>query len=212
MNPSYYPGYRNGCSANEDFISKSQSRTLLKMFLRQKEPAITSGLMNARSKDVGTHIKVTGLQVVSEKYHLFGICDSVEFEVISDGCYIPFLEETCRIYPVEYKHGKKRDEEEYNLQMAAQTLCLEEMFHTTITTGYIYYTGSKERFEVNISDKVRADAVKFIREISSYLENLHPIKPELRKRCNGCSLNDLCNPRKILVQDYMECIRKKYIV
>lgn len=73
----------------------------------------------------GTHIKVTGLQVVSEKYHLFGICDSVEFEVISDGCYIPFLEETCRIYPVEYKHGKKRDEEEYNLQMAAQTLCLE---------------------------------------------------------------------------------------
>ncbi|RHO92008.1 CRISPR-associated protein Cas4 [Clostridium sp. AF37-5AT] len=160
----------------------------------------------------GTHIKVTGLQVVSEKYHLFGICDSVEFEVVSDGCYIPFLEETCRIYPVEYKHGKKRDEEEYNLQMAAQTLCLEEMFHTTITTGYIYYTGSKERFEVNISDKVRADAVKFIREISSYLENPHPIKPELRKRCNGCSLNDLCNPRKILVQDYMECIRKKYIV
>ena len=54
----------------------------------------------------GTHIKVTGLQVVSEKYHLFGICDSVEFEVVSDGCYIPFLEETCRIYPVEYKHGK----------------------------------------------------------------------------------------------------------
>ena len=72
--------------------------------------------------------------------------------------------------------------------------------------------GSKERFEVNISDKVRADAVKLIREISSYLENPHPIKPELRKRCNGCSLNDLCNPRKILVQDYMECIRKKYIV
>lgn len=212
MNPSYYPGYRNGCSANEDFISKSQSRTLLKMFLRQKEPAITSGLMNAKIERRGTHIKVTGLQVVSEKYHLFGICDSVEFEVVSDGCYIPFLEETCRIYPVEYKHGKKRDEEEYNLQMAAQTLCLEEMFHTTITTGYIYYTGSKERFEVNISDKVRADAVKFIREISSYLENPHPIKPELRKRCNGCSLNDLCNPRKILVQDYMECIRKKYIV
>ena len=30
----------------------------------------------------GTHIKVTGLQVVSEKYHLFGICDSVEFEVV----------------------------------------------------------------------------------------------------------------------------------
>lgn len=160
----------------------------------------------------GKHIKVTGLQVSSERYHLFGVCDSVEFEVDPDGYYIPFLDETCRIYPVEYKHGKKRNEEEYNLQMAAQTLCLEEMYKATITQGCIYYVGSKERFEVPISDEVRTDVIKFVGEITEYLEKPYPIKPELRRRCNGCSLNDLCSPRKVLVQEYMERIRRKYIV
>ena len=119
------------------FYLQIAEQNFIENVLRQKEPAITRGLMNARSRGGDSHKKVTGLQVVSEKYHLFGICDSVEFEVVSMAVIFLFLEETCRIYPVEYKHGKKRDEEEYNLQMAAQTLCLEEMFHTMITISYI---------------------------------------------------------------------------
>ena len=160
----------------------------------------------------GKHIKVTGLQVASEQYRLFGVCDSVEFEIDPEGSYIPFLGETCKIYPVEYKHGKKRNEEEYNLQMAARTICLEEMFKTTISQGYIYYVGSKDRFEVAISDKIRNDVIHFVKEISDYLEKPYPIKPELRRRCNGCSMNDLCSPRKVLVKEYMDQIRRKYIV
>ena len=78
----------------------------------------------------GTNVKVSRLVVHSDKYKMHGICDSIEFTEDPEGAYIDFL--NARRYQVcliEYKHGKSRDEVEYNLQLTAQALCLEEMFH-----------------------------------------------------------------------------------
>lgn len=158
----------------------------------------------------GRIIKVSGLHVYSVVHNLYGICDVVEFEISEKGSYIPFLDKICEIHPVEYKHGKIRNETEYNLQMAAQSICLEEMFDIKIDKGYVYYIGSKTKFEVNLTKDIRDGLNQTILEIAQFLKNPYTIKPELRKRCNGCSLKDVCNPRKVLVADYMETLRKKY--
>lgn len=55
------------------------------------------------------------LPVWSEELGLVGKCDIVEFH--PDGL----------VYPIEYKHGKKREKIHDDLQLAAQAICLEEM-------------------------------------------------------------------------------------
>lgn len=159
----------------------------------------------------GTKITVRGLPVYSEKYHLYGICDVVEFHKNNNGSWIPFLECRCDVIPIEYKHGRIRNENEYNLQMAAQAICLEDMFHCKIPTGYVYYTGSNERYEQILDEKIRADVLKISSEIMQYVQNPLAIRPELRRRCNGCSMKDLCAPKKILVKEYMERLMTKYV-
>jgi CRISPR-associated exonuclease Cas4 len=70
------------------------------------------------------------LPVWSERLGLIGKCDVVEFH--PDG----------HIFPVEYKHGKKREKIHDDLQLGAQAMCLEEMTGKTITHGAIYHHGS----------------------------------------------------------------------
>ncbi len=59
------------------------------------------------------------------------------------------------IYPVEYKHGPRRAWINDDVQLAAQAMCLEEMFDTVIASGAIYHSGSKRRREVAISEALR---------------------------------------------------------
>lgn len=82
-------------------------------------------------------ITVMGLYVYSGSLGLRGICDMVEFKKSRSGVYVPFLDECCEITPIEYKHGKKRDEKEYNIQICAQALCIEEMYGCNIDRGFI---------------------------------------------------------------------------
>lgn len=159
----------------------------------------------------GKIITVRGLQVYSEKYQLFGVCDVVEFMIDSTGVYIPFLNEVCNIIPIEYKHGKVRNEKAYNYQMIAQAICLEEMLHIKISRGYIYYTTAKQRKEVIIDQESKERVIETISEISNYLVSPNLIHAELKRRCNGCSIRETCNPRNDITEQYMSKIRKKYL-
>lgn len=60
-----------------------------------------------------------------------------------------------RLFPVEYKHGKLRDEEEYEIQLCAQAMCLEEMYHTHIPEGAIFYISSHRRKTIVFTDELR---------------------------------------------------------
>ena len=42
-------------------------------------------------------------------------------------------------YPVEYKHGPRREREHDDLQLCAQALCLEEMTGKAVPRGAIYH-------------------------------------------------------------------------
>lgn len=159
----------------------------------------------------GSLVKVTSLAVNSEKYQMYGICDSVEFTQSPDGVYIDFLNGAYRICPIEYKHGKSRDELEYNLQLTAQALCLEEMFQTHIEEGYIYYIGQKDKKLVSFDPTLRKQALATVTEIREYLQNPQEILPEYRKRCPHCSLYEICAPKNVMAQKYLERIWERYV-
>lgn len=152
----------------------------------------------------GSKISVTRLYVNSEQYHINGICDNVEFSINDSGAYIPFLKESCFITPVEYKHGKIRNETEYDMQLMGQALCLEEMFAIKIDSGFIYYTDAHHRHEVVFNDELRKKTEEALYEMHRIINDHILLEPRYMKRCPKCSYYDICSPKQKMVSKYMK--------
>jgi CRISPR-associated exonuclease Cas4 len=123
------------------------------------------------------------LPLYSQHFGLTGKADVVEFG--SDGTP----------YPVEYKHGSRREKVHDDIQLAAQALCLEEMTGKMVPEGAIFYHSSRRRRTVQITAKLRQMLEELIPQVRSllYSEQLPP--PVKDSRCHNCSLNDLCQPK-----------------
>lgn len=93
---------------------------------------------SARIERRGDQIKLYEMDVQSASLGLSGKCDCVEATADPGGCYIQRVEFPVKLYPVEFKHGKLREEEEYEIQLCAQAMCLEEMYSTSIPEGAIF--------------------------------------------------------------------------
>ncbi len=126
------------------------------------------------------------LPVWSDKLGLRGRSDVVEFH--PDG----------QVFPVEYKHGKRKQWLNDDLQLAAQALCLEEMLGISVPAGAIYHIQSKRRREVRIDSQLRKTLRATITAVKTLLSRQHCPSPVAEpRRCNQCSLNTLCNPELI---------------
>jgi CRISPR-associated exonuclease Cas4 len=125
------------------------------------------------------------LPVYSDKYGLIGKCDIVEFH--PDG----------NIYPVEYKHGAKRQKLHDDLQLAAQAMCLEEMTSKVILMGAIYHHSSRRRREVNITEELRNQVIETATAIRAMLVSGKLPPPVNDSRCKECSLKETCQPEAI---------------
>lgn len=124
-----------------------------------------------------------GLPVWSRRLGLSGKCDAVEHH--ADGT----------VYPVEYKHGKRRRWVNDDMQLAAQAMCLEEMLGIAIPGGAIYHQQSRRRREVVIDDTLRQAVETAAREIRQLLAGGRlPPPVEDARRCPECSLRDICQP------------------
>ena len=122
------------------------------------------------------------LPVWSERLGLIGKCDVVEFH--PDG----------HIYPVEYKHGRKREKIHDELQLAAQAMCLEEMTGKVITHGAIYHHGSRRRREVAITQDLRNKVEEAVNAICAMMDSGKLPPPVNDARCKECSLKEICQP------------------
>ncbi|MFD2170965.1 CRISPR-associated protein Cas4 [Tumebacillus lipolyticus] len=129
----------------------------------------------------GTKQIVSGLAVWSTRLGLTGKCDVVEIQ-------------NRDIFPIEYKHGKRKSQVHDELQLCAQAICLEEMFQTNIETGAIYHISSKARREVPFTASLRLQVEQVVQQIRewSQREELPPAVND--KRCTHCSLQDACLP------------------
>ena len=123
------------------------------------------------------------LPVWSHRLELSGKCDAVEFH--PDGS----------IYPVEYKHGKRRRWINDDLQLAAQAMCLEETLGRPVPKGAIYHQQSRRRREVAIDEALRQAVETAAREVRQLLTGKKLPQPvDDARRCPECSLRDICQP------------------
>jgi CRISPR-associated exonuclease Cas4 len=122
------------------------------------------------------------LPLWSDVLGLIGKADVVEF--LADGSPIP----------VEYKHGPRRVSRHDDLQLAAQAVCLEEMFARPVTRGFVFHHGSRRRREVTFTAASRANVAEAIIAVRAMLRagKLPPAVNDAR--CDKCSLRESCLP------------------
>lgn len=149
--------------------------------------------VHARTDEPGVETQ-QGLRVARavplwcDRLGLVGKSDVVEF--LADGTP----------YPVEYKHGKKREKRHDDIQLAAQALCLEEMTGQAVPLGAIYHATSRRRREVAITPELRQAVETCVAEVRAALSAPTLPPPVNDQRCRGCSLIDLCQPAPLAGQ------------
>lgn len=143
----------------------------------------------------GSSARLYEFPVYSRKLGIAGKCDCIEAEEDPLGCRVPALDGSVRLYPVEYKHGKVRSEEEYEIQLCAQAMCLEEMFDTHISEGAIYYITSHRRYSVIFSENLRELVRKTIQDIEQFRYSFQIPPAQYSPKCKACSIREQCMPK-----------------
>lgn len=98
-------------------------------------------------------------------------------------------------YPVEYKHGSRRQREHDDLQLCAQAMCLEEMTGQAVPRGAIFHHKSRRRREVIFTSALRRQVEEAVTAIRSLLAEKKLPPPVNDRRCEKCSLKEACMPQ-----------------
>ena len=142
----------------------------------------------------GDWLIVRAMPVHSREMGVSGECDVVEFHKDKDGIYLDGKDGKYSVIPVEYKKGKPKTDDFDVLQVAAQALCLEEMLCCSIPYGYLYYGEIRRRLKVEFTDEIREKVKKIFCEMHKYYDQQYTPKVKISKKCNACSLKDICVP------------------
>lgn len=144
---------------------------------------------------------IRSLSLVSKNLGLYGKADVIEFiktgksEVNS--IILPGKAGRWKPYPVEYKRGKPKPDACDEVQLCAQAMCLEEMYHIRLQKGFIYYGKTRHRHEVIFSENLRKLVAQYSVEMHRlFHEGITP-PPEPKAGCRSCSLLDICLPEPL---------------
>lgn len=137
-----------------------------------------------RRKQVRT---VTAMPLLSLKLGITGVADVVEFH--REGA----LE---RAFPVEYKRGRPKAHRADEVQLCAQALCLEQMLDSPVPAGAIFYGVTRRRKDVCFDEPLRALTRQTIAATRAMIAAATtPSASYDNRRCDACSLIDICQPR-----------------
>jgi CRISPR-associated exonuclease Cas4 len=125
------------------------------------------------------------LPLWSDRLGLIGKADLVEFH--PDGT----------VFPVEFKHGAKRQKLHDDIQLAAQAMCLEDMLGRPVPKGAIFHASSHRRREVEITPALKQLVVETAEAIRAMLASGKLPPPVNDARCKECSLKEICQPEAI---------------
>lgn len=158
----------------------------------------------------GTQLKLYEYTVFSDTLGLVGNCDCIEAVCSENGCVIPAAAFPVQLYPIEYKHGSVREEPSYQIQLCAQAMCLEEMFHTDISSGALFFISAHRRLEVLFTNKLRAAVENTAKELRTIRDSFCIPPAEYSGKCKKCSLNEYCMPKvKTSAQKYCEILAQE---
>lgn len=118
---------------------------------------------------------------------LIGKADVVEFHRQEDGTWLPF--------PVEYKRGKPKLDDCDKVQLCAQAICLEEMLNVEIKEGALFYGQTRRREDIAFDKKLRLETEDIARKVHELIDAGITPKAEYSKKCESCSLLELCMPK-----------------
>lgn len=130
---------------------------------------------------------VTAMPLLSLEEGVTGKGDVVEFHDM-DGIQVPF--------PVEYKRGRPKAHRADEVQLCAQALCLESMIGVSVDRGALFYGQTRRRKDVEFNNELRIltrDVIRATRDMFSTA--ITPSAEYEAKRCDRCSLIDVCQPR-----------------
>jgi CRISPR-associated exonuclease Cas4 len=135
------------------------------------------------------------LPLWSDRLGLIGKADLVEFH--PDGT----------VFPVEFKHGAKRQKLHDDLQLAAQAMCLEDMLGRPVSKGAIFHASSHRRREVEITPELKRVVVETADAIRAMLASGKLPPPVNDARCKECSLKDICQPEALAERARLKRLR-----
>lgn len=132
-----------------------------------------------------------------DRLGLIGKADLVEFH--PDGT----------VFPVEFKHGAKRQKLHDDIQLAAQALCLEDMLGRPVPRGAIYHASSHRRREVAITPTLREQVIGTANAIRAMLASGRLPPPVNDARCRECSLKEICQPEALAENQRQKRLREE---
>lgn len=132
---------------------------------------------------------VTAMPLVSLQLGITGVADVVEFHAVDGG---------ERAFPVEYKRGKPKAHRADEVQLCAQALCLEAMLAQSVPEGALFYGKTRRRKKVLFDSALRELTQTTISATRALLESGRtPLAEYQPRRCDACSLIELCQPRML---------------
>lgn len=154
---------------------------------RTRRPGVSAAPDDGSRRKSGVRT-VRALPLICRRLGLTGKADQVEFTLDTTGHF------ASPPRPVEHKRGKPKRLDHDRVQLAAQAICLEEMFGVTVPEGELFYHAVRRREHVTVDNALRSLVERVIDEIRSNIEANRVPLAEKQKKCQSCSLLNLCMP------------------
>ncbi len=144
---------------------------------------------------------VTAMPLLALELGITGKADVVEFHRDGDGEFA---------FPVEYKRGRPKAHRADEVQLCAQGLCLEHMLGHPVAAGALFYGQTRRRKDVAFDPALRELTLRTITETRAMLSSgTTPSAHYEARRCDACSLIDLCQPRLLGRGSVEDWLRKQ---
>lgn len=146
----------------------------------------------------GDLVTLRAVNIASRELGLYGISDAIEL--------LPSIAiENTIVHPkypgrwipvvVEYKRGRPKDNQEDEVQLAAQVMCVEEMYNIKLSYGIFYYGELHHRVKVNITNQLRTLVKQCASEMHDIFKRMRIPKSEYGQHCEKCSIKEICLPK-----------------
>ena len=145
----------------------------------------------------GDVITLRAVHIASHTLGLYGITDAIELlpsDIPTDAVTHPRYPGFWKPYPIEYKLGHRKPDERDEVQLAAQVICLEEMYGIHIPEAALFYNETRHREVVTIDEHLRQLTYELSDAMHKTFERGFTPKAEERRGCRSCSLIDICSP------------------
>lgn len=145
----------------------------------------------------GDTITLRSVSIASKKLGLYGVTDAVELlpsTAEEGGMQHKKYPGLWKPIPIEYKRGSPKRTSVDKVQLAAQAICMEEMYDINIEYGALYYGETKHREVVYINQRLREQTFQCAKEMHGIFQSGRLPKAKKGSHCKNCSLVNICMP------------------